>query len=92
MENYMYLCFEVRSLLTLDVNLKLFWYKEQTCRLKKREKLDQQKNHHKITGDCCWSGSSSGGYVQYIDIHYISNFQVYTCIVIYSIRWYVRKK
>ena len=39
----MYLCFEVRSLLTLDVNLKLFWYKEQTCRLKKREKLDQQK-------------------------------------------------
>ena len=78
----MYLCFEVKSLITL------FWYKEQTFRSYIREQLDQQKI---ITKSKVIAVGVAVAQVD-IDIHYISNFQMYKCIVIYSIRWYVQKK
>ena len=70
------------------MNSKLFFVKEQTFRSKIREQLDQQKI---ITISKVIAVGVAVAQVD-IDIYYISNFQTYKYIVIYSIKWYVRKK
>ena len=69
------------------MNSKLSSYKEQTFRSKIREQLDQQKI---ITISKVIAVGVAVAQVD-IDIYYISNFQTCKYIVIYSIKWYVRK-